>query len=72
LPAAEAVIHRAREATVKTICAWCEHEGRTVVLAEREPADDLSVSYAICETHAERLISKLHKYYPPATTRRAA
>lgn len=43
-----------------------------MVLAEREPVDDLTVSYSICDTHTERLVSKLHKYYPPSPTRRAA
>jgi hypothetical protein len=62
----------AEEATVKTICAWCEHEGKTVVLAEREPADDLTVRYAICETHTSKLVSQLHKCSRPARSRPAA
>jgi hypothetical protein len=60
------------EATVKTICAWCEHEGKTVVVAECEPADDPTVRYGICETHTSKLVSQLHKYSRPARSRPAA
>jgi hypothetical protein len=50
------------------ICAWCEHEGKTVVLAEREPVDDLRFEYAICDRHTARLVARLHKYFPPGET----
>lgn len=51
---------------MKTICAWCEHEGQTVVLAEG-PADDLRVEYSICDRHTARLVNQLHKYFPPGS-----
>ncbi len=57
---------------MRTICAWCEHEGKTQVPAEQESSDDLTVSYSICETHASKLVSRLHKYYPPSKSRQAA
>ena len=49
---------------MKTICAWCEHEGRSTA---QEPASgrDRPVRYGICDTHSDRLIAQLHKYYPP-------
>jgi hypothetical protein len=57
---------------VRTICAWCEHEGKTVVTATPEPADELTVSYVICDSHTSRLVSRLHKYYPPRKLQRTA
>jgi hypothetical protein len=48
-----------------TICAWCEHEGRRVVLSEGSAPDDLTVTYGICQHHAARLVSQLHRHFPP-------
>ncbi|MBI2206498.1 MAG: hypothetical protein HYU41_21910 [Candidatus Rokubacteria bacterium] len=50
---------------MKTICAWCEHEGRRVTVAAGDQPDDLTISYGICDQHTARLVSQLHRYFPP-------
>ena len=50
---------------MKTVCAWCEHEGRHVVIGDVGDSGDLTFRYGICEQHTARLVSQLHRYFPP-------
>lgn len=52
---------------MKTLCAWCEHEGRRVILGADGESDDLTIRYGICDQHTERLVSQLHRSFPPRT-----
>ena len=40
-------------------CAWCEAEGRSYVMAEREPLDDRRVTHSVCVEHRTELLSQL-------------
>jgi hypothetical protein len=36
---------------MKIVCAHCQTEGKTAVLGEMEPQEDLTVTYGICPEH---------------------
>lgn len=57
---------------MKTVCAWCELEGRETILGRVDQIDPTAVRYGICADHAARLVAKLHQYYPPASPPLAA
>jgi hypothetical protein len=40
-------------------CAWCESEGRSYVMAEREPLEDRRVTHSVCVEHRTELLSQL-------------
>jgi len=40
-------------------CAWCEAEGRSSVMAEREPLNDRRVTHSVCVEHRTELLSQL-------------
>jgi hypothetical protein len=44
---------------MKIVCAWCQQEGRSGVLGEREPFDDPAETHGVCAVHAERLVEQL-------------
>ena len=44
---------------MKVVCAWCQQEGRTGVLGQREPIYDPTETHGVCAVHAERLIEQL-------------
>ncbi len=40
------------------VCAWCQRQGRTTVLREKEPLDWAVVSHGICEEHAKAFLDE--------------
>ena len=44
---------------MKVVCAWCQQEGRTGVLGQREPIDDPTETHGVCSVHSERLLEQL-------------
>src|SRR5262249_36225605 len=44
---------------MKAVCAWCQGEGRSGVLGDREPLDDPSETHGVCARHSEKLIEQL-------------
>jgi hypothetical protein len=44
---------------MKVVCAWCQQEGRSGVIGEREPVDDPTETHGVCAVHAERLLEQL-------------
>jgi hypothetical protein len=43
------------------VCAWCQRQGRTTVLREKEPFDRPMVSHGICEEHARAFLAELRE-----------
>jgi hypothetical protein len=43
------------------VCAWCQHQGRTTVLREKEPFDWPVVSHGICEEHTAVFLGELRE-----------
>ena len=41
------------------VCAWCQQQGRTTVLGEKEPLDWAVVSHGICEEHAQAFLAEV-------------
>jgi len=54
------------------VCAWCQHQGRTQVLREKEPLDCQVVSHGICEEHARVFLAEVReaKVAAPSLDRR--
>ena len=46
-----------KERLMTVVCAWCQHQGRTTVLREKEPFDHPVVSHGICEEHAKAFLA---------------
>jgi hypothetical protein len=44
---------------MKVKCAWCEREGSTGYLRDREPYDDPRETHGICRRHRERVLHEL-------------
>jgi len=44
---------------MKVICAWCQREGRSGFLREREPLDDPSETHGICLRHQQQVAATL-------------
>jgi hypothetical protein len=44
---------------MKVKCAWCEREGSTGYLRDREPFDDPRETHGICRRHRERVLHEL-------------
>jgi hypothetical protein len=44
---------------MKVICAWCQREGRSGLLREREPLDDPSETHGICLRHQQQVVATL-------------
>jgi hypothetical protein len=44
---------------MKAVCAWCQQEGRSGVLGDREPLDDPSETHGVCARHSEKLVEQL-------------
>ena len=43
------------------VCAWCQNQGRTTVLREKEPLDWAVVSHGICEEHAKAFLAEVRE-----------
>jgi len=43
------------------VCAWCQDQGRTQVLREKEPLDYHVVSHGICEEHARAFLAEVRE-----------
>ena len=43
------------------VCAWCQHQGRTQVLREKEPFEYQVVSHGICEEHARAFLAEVRE-----------
>jgi wyosine [tRNA(Phe)-imidazoG37] synthetase (radical SAM superfamily) len=43
------------------VCAWCQRQGRTTVLREKEPLDWAVVSHGICEEHAKTFLAEVRE-----------
>lgn len=41
------------------VCAWCQRQGRTTVLREKEPLDYPAVSHGICEEHSLEFMAEI-------------
>jgi hypothetical protein len=50
-----------RRPVMTVVCAWCQHQGRTTVLHEKEPFDRPVVSHGICEEHARAFLAELRE-----------
>ena len=51
-----------KEDTLMTVvCAWCQHQGRTTVLREKEPFDWPVVSHGICEEHSAVFLAQVRE-----------
>jgi hypothetical protein len=44
---------------MKQVCAWCEREGKTGLLGEKEPLDDPSETHGVCDSHQRVLLATL-------------
>jgi hypothetical protein len=44
---------------MKVICAWCQREGRSGLLREREPLEDPSETHGICLRHQQQVVATL-------------
>jgi len=62
----------AKEKPMKVVCAWCQDQGRTTVLREKEPFDRPTISHGICEEHARLFLEEVRetKTAVPALDRR--
>ena len=43
------------------VCAWCQQQGQTKVLREKEPFDYHVVSHGICEEHARTFLAEVRE-----------
>src|SRR5262249_17219358 len=43
------------------VCAWCESQGRTQVLREKEPFAYQVISHGICEEHARAFVAEVRE-----------
>jgi hypothetical protein len=43
------------------VCAWCQQQGRTTVLGEKEPLDRPQISHGICEEHARVFLAQVRE-----------
>jgi wyosine [tRNA(Phe)-imidazoG37] synthetase (radical SAM superfamily) len=50
------------------VCAWCQRQGRTTVLREKEPFDRPMVTHGICEEHARAFLTELREAKTPRTS----
>lgn len=50
---------------MKVICAWCQREGRSGFLREREPLDDPSETHGICLRHQRQVVATLPSHTFP-------
>lgn len=50
---------------MKVICAWCQREGRSGFLREREPLDDASETHGICLRHQRLVVATLPSHSFP-------
>jgi hypothetical protein len=50
------------------VCAWCQHQGRTTVLREKEPFDRPVVTHGICDEHARAFLAEVGETRTPALT----
>jgi wyosine [tRNA(Phe)-imidazoG37] synthetase (radical SAM superfamily) len=53
--------HVAKERAMTVVCAWCQRQGRTTVLREKEPLDWAVVSHGICEEHAKTFLAEVRE-----------
>lgn len=44
---------------MRVICAWCQREGRSGFLREREPLDDPAETHGICLRHQQQMAATL-------------
>jgi hypothetical protein len=56
------------EALMTVVCAWCQHQGRTTVLGEKEPLDRPVISHGICEEHAVEFLAEVRGTATPASS----
>ena len=54
------------------VCAWCQHQGRTTVLREKEPFDWPVVSHGICEEHTAAFLGEVREHHAPPVLERPA
>jgi hypothetical protein len=47
------------------VCAWCQRQGRTTVLREKEPFDRPIVTHGICEEHTRAFLIELREAKTP-------
>jgi hypothetical protein len=47
------------------VCAWCQEQGRTTVLGEKEPLDRPLISHGICEEHARVFLAEVRAFKNP-------
>ena len=45
---------------MRVICAWCQREGRSGFLREREPLDDPGETHGICLRH-QQLVAQMYE-----------
>jgi hypothetical protein len=54
------------EALMTVVCAWCQHQGRTTVLREKEPFDRPVISHGICDEHVVAFLAEVREAETPA------
>ena len=54
------------EALMTVVCAWCQHQGRTTVLREKEPFDRPVISHGICDEHVVAFLAEVREAQTPA------
>ena len=54
---------------MQVICAWCQLEGRSGVLGQREPLEDPSETHGICERHQQAVLATLPSRSCPSLER---
>jgi hypothetical protein len=55
---------------MKTVCAWCEKEGKEALIGEKEPLADSSETHGICGDHREELEARVIQLRAEAEERR--
>lgn len=44
---------------MQVICAWCAHEGKAALLAQKPPLEDTSLTHGICNEHLSAMRSEI-------------
>jgi len=53
--------------SMRVVCAWCQHSGRSYLLRVGEPLDDVSETHGICDRHQQELLELFPSTSFPST-----
>ena len=54
---------------MKVLCTYCESEGGSALLYEKEPLDDPAITHGICDRHSRQLLEEIQAVFaqePPS------